>query len=205
MGTLGTVGIADKEDYNPSETYVIGNFVYYGGSTWVARKDNLTGITPEEGENWKYLARGFGSDNLSQIQGKDTSGVLGLVGADVVSQALIDAIADKVITKLIPYTNIANNFLATDPKTVLSGPMGKSLKDQLDTTNSNLNNKLESSKVSFVQDCKAMRFLIADRGDSSNSVGQIDFYINDAKTDFYRLEFTKTGFQFVSYKNGQWG
>lgn len=71
--------------------------------------------------------------------------------------------------------------------------------------NSNLNNKLESSKVSFVQDCKAMRFLIADRGDFSNSVAQIDFYINDAKTDFYRLEFTKTGFQFVSYKNGQWG
>lgn len=138
MGVLGTVGIADKEDYNPSETYVIGNSVYYGGSTWVARKDNLTGITPEEGENWKYLARGFGSDNLGQIEGTDTSGVLGAVGADVVSQALIDAIADKVMTKLIPYTNIANNFLATDPKTVLSGPMGKSLKEQLDTTNSNL-------------------------------------------------------------------
>lgn len=48
-----------------------------------------------------------------------------------------------------------------------------------------------------------MRFLIADRGDSSNYVAQIDFYINDAKTDFYRLEFIKTGFQFVSYKNGK--
>ncbi|ADL03384.1 hypothetical protein [Lacrimispora saccharolytica] len=139
MSILGTVGIADKGDYNPSTTYVAGNSVYYAGSTWVALKSNLTGITPEEGENWKYLARGFESDSLSQIEGTDTSGVIGTAGSTVVSQALIDAIADKVMTKLIPYANIVNNFMATDPKTVLSGPMGKSLKDQLDTTNINLN------------------------------------------------------------------
>lgn len=120
MSILGTVGIADKGDYNPSTTYVAGNSVYYAGSTWVALKSNLTGITPEEGENWKYLARGFESDSLSQIEGTDTSGVIGTAGSTVVSQALIDAIADKVMTKLIPYANIVNNFMATDPKTVLS-------------------------------------------------------------------------------------
>jgi len=140
MSILGTVGIADKGDYNANTTYVEGNFVYYGGSTWVALKNNITGITPEEGENWKYLARGFGSDSLSQIEGTDTSGVLGTAGTIVVSQALIDAIADKVMTKLIPYANIANNFLSTDPKTVLSGPMGKSLKELYDQLNSNLVN-----------------------------------------------------------------
>ena len=77
-------------------------------------------------------------NKLSGIGGIDTSGLLGTVGATVESQALIDDIADKVWTKLIPFTNIANNLLATDPKTVLSGPMGKSLKDQIDTTNGNL-------------------------------------------------------------------
>lgn len=147
MGTLGTVGIADKGNYDPATTYVLGNSVYYGGSTWVAKKNNLTGITPEEGENWKYLARGFGSDSLSQIEATDTSGVLGTSGETVVSQALIDAIADKVMTKLIPYTNIVDNFLATDPNTVLSGPMGKALKDQLDTTNSNLALKANTTDV----------------------------------------------------------
>lgn len=152
MAVLGTVGIADKGDYNPSTTYAFGNSVYYEGSTWVAKKDNLTGITPEEGVNWKYLARGFGSDNLGQIEGTDTSGVLGTVGAEVASQALIDAIADRVMTKLIPYTNIANNFLATDPKTVLSGPMGKSLKDQLDTANYNLT--ALGNKLILNADCK---------------------------------------------------
>lgn len=158
MGTLGTVGIADKGKYNPSATYIIGNSVYYGGSTWVAQKDNLTGITPEEGINWKYLARGFGSDNLGQIEGTDTSGVLGEVGAEVASQTLIDAIADRVMTKLIPYTSIANNFLATDPKTVLSGPMGKSLKDQLDTTNSNLGNGRYSTDLMIPQPTSALLY-----------------------------------------------
>ena len=147
MSILGTVGIADKGEYNANTTYVEGNSVYYGGSTWVALKNNITGITPEDGENWKYLARGFGSDSLSQIEGTDTSGVLGTAGASVISQALIDAIADKVMTKLIPYANIANNFMATDPKTVLSGPMGKSLKDQFDQLNSNLSNKANTSDL----------------------------------------------------------
>ena len=138
MGTLGTVGIADKGVYNPSTTYVIGNSVYYGGSTWVAQKDNLTGIIPQEGENWKYLARGFGSDNLSQIEAKDTSGVLGTAGGNVVSQDLIDAIADKVMTKLFPSANVVNNGLTTQAGFALDARYGKTLKDLIDTANSNL-------------------------------------------------------------------
>lgn len=43
------------------------------------------------------------------------------------------------VTNLVTKSMIVNNFLATDPNTVLSGPMGKSLKDQFDTLNSNLN------------------------------------------------------------------
>ena len=43
------------------------------------------------------------------------------------------------VSSIVTKSMIVNDFLATDPNTVLSGPMGKSLKDQLDTTNSNLN------------------------------------------------------------------
>lgn len=138
MTILGTIGIADKGTYDPDATYVTGNFILHNGSTWLALKDNLTGIEPEEGENWKYLARGFGSDNLSQIEGKDTSGVLGTAGADVVSQELIDAIADRVMTKLFPIANIVNNGLTTQEGFALDARYGKTLKDSLDTTNSNL-------------------------------------------------------------------
>ena len=177
MATLGTVGIADKGIYNASTTYVTGNFVLYEGSTWLALKDNLTGVTPEEGENWKYLARGFGSDSLSQIEATDTSGVLGTSGATVVSQALINAIADKVMTKLIPYTNIVNNFLATDQNTVLSGPMGKSLKDQLDTTNSNL------AKIIY-ENCVKVRF--------GTGTGTMFIDLYDNPTTFYRISLSSS-------------
>lgn len=51
------------------------------------------------------------------------------------------AIDANMTQYLLQKGDIVNNFLATNPNTVLSGPMGKSLKDQLDTTNSNLNYK----------------------------------------------------------------
>lgn len=59
MGTiLGTVGIVSKGNYSASATYYAGNFVYYNGSTFLAKKDNLKGVTPAEGDNWQMLARG---------------------------------------------------------------------------------------------------------------------------------------------------
>lgn len=151
MSVLGTVGIADKGIYNAGTTYTTGNFVLYQGSTWLALKDNLTGIEPEEGENWKYLARGFGSDTLSQILGTDTSGVLGTAGEDVVSQLLIDAIADKVMTKLLPIANLVNNGLTTQAGFALDARYGKTLKDLYDALNSNLGALVPVS--SAIADC----------------------------------------------------
>ena len=77
MASLGTVGIADKGKYSADVAYFKGNFVYHNGSSWLVLKDNLTGVTPEEGENWKYLARGYAAELLSMITALDTSGVLG--------------------------------------------------------------------------------------------------------------------------------
>ena len=140
----------------PVGNWILGNdygildIVYHEGSSYIAKNNIINSTTPppDDPTNWQIHARGFGADALSEISAEDTSGVLGTTGAVVASQDLLDAIADKVMTKLIPYTNIANNFLATDPKTVLSGPMGKSLKDQLDTTNSNLT-ALNAKEIQF--------------------------------------------------------
>ena len=128
---LGRIGFVDRGTYASGTTYRIGDVVYYNGSTWVALKDNLKGVTPVTGANWKYMARGFAAEALSAITAKDTSGVLGTAGASVTSQALVDAIADKVMTKLIEKSKIVNNLLATDTTTVLSGPMGKSLDEKI--------------------------------------------------------------------------
>ncbi|HBC98682.1 MAG TPA: hypothetical protein DC053_03735 [Lachnoclostridium sp.] len=61
------------------------------------------------------------------------------------------------VTNVVTKSMIANNFLATDPNTVLSGPMGKSLKDQLDTVNSNFVSKFDDA-IALEQQNQLIRF-----------------------------------------------
>ena len=133
---LARIGYADKGTYAAGTTYVKGDMVYYNGSSYAALKDNLKGVTPTNGDNWKYTARGFAAEKLELVKAKDTSGVLGTAGAEVVSQALIDAIADKVMTKLLAKTNVVNNLLTTSAGYALDARQGKELKDITDALNS---------------------------------------------------------------------
>lgn len=137
---LGRLGYADKGNYAAGTTYMTGDVVYHNGSSYVARKDNLKGVTPVDGNDWKYLARGFAAETMADVQATDTSGVLGTAGAQVVSQSLIDAIADRVMTKLIGTNQIVNNLLATEPGSVLDATQGKALKEYYDRLNSDLGN-----------------------------------------------------------------
>ena len=91
----------------------------------------------------------FTAANLKAI---DTHGILGgEAGAGTTGQGLIDAIANKLLTEFVTNTvlmerlgtyvlksKIVNDFLSTDEETVLSGPMGKLLKEQLNVLNTNL-------------------------------------------------------------------
>jgi len=140
MASAGRILMFPVGDWISGNDYGILDIVYHEGSSYIAKVNiNGSAMPPsEDTTNWQIHARGFGADALSEITATDTSGALGTVGASVISQALIDVISDKAMTKLIPYVNIVNNFLATNPNTVLSGPMGKSLKDQLEQLNSNL-------------------------------------------------------------------
>lgn len=108
---LARIGFVDKGTYASGTTYRIGDVVYYNGSTWVALKDNLKGVTPVAGANWKYMARGFAAEVLSAITATDTSGLVGNKGASVGAQALIDAIADKVATKLLLKTDVVSQIV----------------------------------------------------------------------------------------------
>ena len=90
----------------------------------------------------------FTAANLKAI---DTHGILGgEAGAETTGQGLIDAIANKLLTEFVTNTvlmerlgtyvlksKIVNDFLSTDEETVLSGPMGKLLKEQLNVLNTN--------------------------------------------------------------------
>lgn len=88
----------------------------------------------------------FTAANLKAI---DTHGILGgEAGAGTTGQGLIDALTNKLLTEFVTNTGlmerlgtyvlkskIVNDFLSTDEETVLSGPMGKLLKEQLNVLN----------------------------------------------------------------------
>ncbi|ASN94355.1 hypothetical protein CLOBOL_03459 [Enterocloster bolteae ATCC BAA-613] len=91
----------------------------------------------------------FTAANLKAI---DTHGILGgEAGAGTTGQGLIDALTNKLLTEFVTNTGlmerlgtyvlkskIVNDFLSTDEETVLSGPMGKLLKEQLNVLNTKI-------------------------------------------------------------------
>ena len=104
----------------------------------------------------------FTAANLKAI---DTHGILGgEAGAETTGQGLIDALTNKLLTEFVTNTvlmerlgtyvlksKIVNDFLSTDEETVLSGPMGKLLKEQLNVLNTNLINPLLVRTFSYAQ------------------------------------------------------
>lgn len=105
----------------------------------------------------------FTAANLKAI---DTHGILGgEAGAETTGQGLIDALTNKLLTEFVTNTvlmerlgtyvlksKIVNDFLSTDEETVLSGPMGKLLKEQLNVLNTDLNYKREFPSASWFED-----------------------------------------------------
>lgn len=98
---LGRIGYNDRGVYTESSDYVRGDVVYHEGSSYVALA-TVTGVTPaDDNTNWKYLARGFGATELSEIDATDTSGFAGDAGKKVKGQTLIDKIAEYVMSKVV--------------------------------------------------------------------------------------------------------
>lgn len=135
MTSLGLVGIADKGTYSAEATYNKGQFVLYDGSTWLALKDNLNGVTPAEGENWKYLARGFAAELLSLVTAIDSQGLSGSQGGQVNAQSLIDVLADKVANQLIA-KSMMSNVQVNDAEKVPTSALAYAMQQSIDTLNS---------------------------------------------------------------------
>lgn len=149
---LGRIGYNDRGVYTESSDYVRGDVVYHEGSSYVALT-TVTGVTPaDDNTNWKYLARGFGATELSEIDATDTSGFAGDAGKKVKGQTLIDKIAEYVMSKVVAtdaFQTYLQKFLVDNCVTErsdlsLSAAQGKALQDQLATLNSNLTRKYYS-------------------------------------------------------------
>lgn len=162
--SLGKIGIVDGGVYDPKKTYNSGTFVLHNGSTWLAMKDNLTGATPEEGANWKYLARGFGAEMLSMITALDTLGLLGKKGAEVEAQALVDKLADMVTNKLIQKTSMSNvqvNDQNKVPTSALVYTMQQSITNNKDAVDQ-LNRDIESGYLQIHVKTATILFMIRE-------------------------------------------
>ena len=194
---LGRLGYVDRGTYAASTKYMKGDVVYYNGSTYTALKDNLTGVTPVNGSNWKYMARGFSADNLSNVQAKDTSGVIGTAGATVVSQDLIDAIADKVMTKLLAKTDIVQ----TESTATNKVPSSAYIKQMFDTANSNLGLKANSADYALIN-LKGANFVYSQ---ASDTVGiQWMFGLNKEYGYALNISTINGTMRFYYLSNGEW-
>ena len=155
---LGRIGYNDRGVYTESSDYVRGDVVYHEGSSYVALT-TVTGVTPaDDNTNWKYLARGFGATELSEIDATDTSGFAGDAGKQVKGQTLIDKIAEYVMSKVVAtdaFQTYLQKFLVDNCVTErsdlsLSAAQGKALQDLINVLNNEqqkLSSNLDSSKI----------------------------------------------------------
>lgn len=103
----------------------------------------------------RQIAEGFGGfdGTAASVKVTDTYGLVIDALGESTTQALIDAVANKVINELIAKSNIVNNLLATEVGTVLSGALGPIIDQRLtDLMNkyTQLNGDLSGWKLEYI-------------------------------------------------------
>lgn len=147
---LGKWMITNGGEYNPETTYEQLTIVTYNSSMFLTLK-TVKGITPvNDNVNYNLMAQGTATTLLSSINATDTYGVLGSVGAQVSSQALVDYLTNEVINKLVAKTQIANDLTTQDSDKVLSALQGYNLQQSIETLNSNLDTKIYSGNIGSI-------------------------------------------------------
>ena len=154
---LGNVGYADKGVYSADATYNKYNTVYHEGSTYVALKDNLHGVTPADGVNWRYMAKGFTEASADAITVIDTSGIIdGTKNKKTILQTFLDKVGDFIINKAVTndalMLKLADYVAKTDIVQVESTatnkvPSSAYLKQVKDSIDSNLEELSENTQA----------------------------------------------------------
>ena len=107
----------------------------------------------------KKIAQGLGDfdGTAAKVKTTDTYGLVVSALGESTAQALIDAIANKVVNELINKNKIVNNLLATDASTVLAGTQGAALDKRLVAAekavtqlNSDFFNRIDATKISLL-------------------------------------------------------
>ena len=118
------MGMNDKHNYDPTK--------------WVDNSEpdidaehlnKIESALQEYGVSIDELAAAGGT--AAKVKTTDTYGLVVSALGESTAQALIDAIANKVMNELINKNKIVNNLLATDASTVLAGTQGAALDKRL--------------------------------------------------------------------------
>ncbi len=150
----------------------------------------------------------FTAANLKAI---DTHGILGgEAGAGTTGQGLIDALTNKLLTEFVTNTDlmerlgtyvlkskIVNDFLSTDEETVLSGPMGKLLKEQLNVLNTKITDiyRTQASNVTLTKRGNIVHASFSGQNISSNGAAGLipEGYRPNSQHRFLSISFHSGG------------
>lgn len=183
---LARIGFVDRGNYAATTTYVAGDVVFYNGSSWKALKDNLKGVTPAEGTNWNYMAKGY-PGTAAGVSTKDNSGVLGAVGANSNAQAIIDEIANRVMTKLLLKSNLISQII-NDPNKIASMAALFAVNQDLITLNSDKASKTELEALSAANTVLGgLKYLPATNIDNPNAFLRLTGWENSAYMSYVSL------------------
>ena len=107
-----------------------------------------------------------GPNSADLITVVDTEGLLDIPGTIIMTQSLLDEIADRVMNRLLSDEKLANNGLTTKQGFALDARYGKTLKELFDGLNSNLT--ALDNKLILTGDCK---YLAQKQYELSNTGG----------------------------------
>lgn len=204
---LGNVGYADKEVYSADATYSKYNVVYHEGSTYVALKDNLHGVTPANGENWRYMAKGFNEASADGITVIDTSGIIdGTKNKKTILQTFLDKVGDFIINKAV--TNEAlllkladyvkkTDIVQTESTATNKVPSSAYLKQVVDAQNSNLAAANAKVTLNGVKNINGFTAVYSDRTDRA-------FQLQYDSGEIASIAFNNTGIWYDFYDGQNW-
>ena len=136
------MGMNDKHNYDPTK--------------WVDNSEpdidaehlnKIESALQEYGVSIDELAAAGGT--AAKVKTTDTYGLVVSALGESTAQALIDAIANKVMNELINKNKIVNNLLATDASTVLAGTQGAALDKRLVATENAVTKLNSDIKIKF--------------------------------------------------------
>ncbi len=204
---LGNVGYADKGVYSADATYNKYNTVYHEGSTYVALKDNLHGVTPADGANWRYMAKGFTEASADAITVIDTSGIIdGTKNKKTILQTFLDKVGDFIINKAVTndalMLKLADYVAKTDIVQVESTatnkvPSSAYLKQVKDSIDSNLAAANAKVTLNGVENINGFTAVYSDRTDRAFQL----YYENG---EIASIAFNNTGIWYDFYDGQNW-